>query len=298
MSIIHDALKKAERELETLPTGLPRYRGVRRARQKRRGSMAAGVLIGVTTMGAVSAWLWLQSLAGVPILRTTPPMPQSALANAQESDDQAEPQAVIAEPMPVTRPVEVPLRLKSDELTSSTAPGSFAFDGQTSAEAAFEKAREAESKSQWEQAVQYYRQALALNPTSVEARNNLGNLYIRQGQMTAAIGEFQVALALDPNYAIARNNLGSAYFLIGEEALAIQAFLAALRIDAAYVSPYYNLALLYARRGDVGQSVAFLTKALAIEPAVLSWLQEDPDFDGIREAPELQRVRAQGLARR
>jgi tetratricopeptide (TPR) repeat protein len=298
MSIIHDALKKAERERKTLPTGLPRYRGVRRARQKRRGSMAAGMLIGVTSVGAVSAWLWLQALAGAPIFRTTPPMPQSALANAQESDHQAEPQAVIAEPIPVMKPVEVPPRSKSDEVTSSTAPGSFAFDGHTSAEAAFEKAREAESKSQWEQAVQSYRQVLALNPTSVEARNNLGNLYVRQGQMTAAIGEFQVALALDPNYAIARNNLGSAYFLIGEEALAIQAFLAALRIDAAYVSPYYNLALLYARRGDVGQSVAFLTKALAIEPAVLSWLQEDPDFDGIRAAPELQRLRAQGLARR
>ncbi|HSF29227.1 MAG TPA: tetratricopeptide repeat protein, partial [Candidatus Tectomicrobia bacterium] len=66
----------------------------------------------------------------------------------------------------------------------------------------------------------------------------------------------------------------------------------------AYVSPYYNLASLYARRGDVEQSVAFLTKALAIEPTALSWLREDPDFDRIRTAPELQRLRMHGHARR
>jgi tetratricopeptide (TPR) repeat protein len=298
MSIIHDALKKAEREHETLPTGLPRYRGVRRTHRKPRGGMATSMLIGVTTVGAVSVWLWLQSLAGAPTLRSATPMPQSSLANAQEGDHQAERPAVITEPMPVAPPPEAPPRSNADEVTSPSAPGSLALDGQTTAGAAFEKAREAESKGQWEQAMQYYRQALALNPTSVEARNNLGTLYVRQQQMTAAVGEFQVALALDPNYAMARNNLGSAYLLTGKEALAVQEFLAALRIDGTYVSPYYNLALLYARRGDVGQSVAFLTKALAIEPAVLSWLQEDPDFDGIRTAPEFQRLRIQGHARR
>jgi tetratricopeptide (TPR) repeat protein len=95
-----------------------------------------------------------------------------------------------------------------------------------------------------------------------------------------------------------RNNLGSAYFLSGQETLAIQEFLAALHIDGAYVSPLYNLASLYARRGDVGQAVAFLTRALVIEPAVLSWLQEDPDFNGIKAAPDVQRLYTQGHAKR
>jgi hypothetical protein len=86
--------------------------------------------------------------------------------------------------------------------------------------------------------------------------------------------------------------------LSGQETLAIQEFLAALHIDGAYVSPLYNLASLYARRGDVGQAVAFLTRALAIEPAVLSWLQEDPDFDGIKAAPDVQRLYTSGHAKR
>ena len=101
-------------------------------------------------------------------------------------------------------------------------------------------------KGQWEEAKGYYRQALTLNPTLVEARNNLGTLYVRQQQLTAAIDEFRAAIRLDPNYAMVRNNLGSAYFLSGQEALAIQEFLAALHIDGTYVSPLYNLASLYA----------------------------------------------------
>jgi tetratricopeptide (TPR) repeat protein len=260
--------------------------------------VTTGMLIGVIAVGAVAAWLWQQSLGGARALRTTMSIPQMSPASVLEGEEQADRQAVVPEPTPVAKPFEAPPRSKSDEVPSPTPPVSLAFEVQATAKAAFERARDAESKGQWEQAKQYYRQALTLNPTLVEARNNLGNLYVREHQMAAAIGEFQAAIALDPNYAIVRNNLGSAYFLIGEEALAIQEFLAALRIDGTYVSPYYNLASLYARRGDAGQAVAFLTKALASEPAVLSWLQEDPDFDGIRATAEFQRLRAQGHARR
>jgi TPR repeat/Tetratricopeptide repeat len=298
MSIIHDALKKAEREREPLPTGLPLYRGARTARRRWRGSVASSMLIGVTTVGAVSAWLWVQPLREVPPLGTMMPMPQSPPVKTLEADEQGDRHIVSTAPMSSARPLEAPPRSVWDVVPSQPAPASLALEAQATAEAAFDRAMAAESKGQWEQAKQYYRQALALNSTLVEARNNLGNLYIRQQQMTAAIGEFRAALALDPNYAVARNNLGIAYFLMGEEALAIQEFLAALRLDSVYVSPYYNLASLYARRGDAGQAVAFLTKALAIDPAVLSWLQQDPDFDGIKGTPEFQRLRGLGPASR
>jgi tetratricopeptide (TPR) repeat protein len=295
MSIIHDALKKAERERGPWAMGLAVYPGVRMARRRWRWGIVTGMLIGVVTV-AVSTWLGLPSLGGAPTVGTVTQALQSSPARVPGAADQAHRQAVVTPPMAVAKPSEA--RSTPDKSLSLTAPVSGAFEPQVNAEAAFERARSAESTGQWEQATRYYRQALALNPTLVEAHNNLGNLYIRQQQMTAAIDEFQAAIALNPNYAMVRNNLGSAYALIGEEALAIQEFIAALRIDGAYVSPYYNLASLYARRGDVGQALAFLTKALALEAAVLSWLQEDPDFNGIRAAPEFQRLRAQGQVRR
>jgi tetratricopeptide (TPR) repeat protein len=225
-------------------------------------------------------------------------MPQHLRAIVREGEAQAEQQAAVTPPMPMAPLFEAPQPSTSAEVASPAPPVPLVLEAKATAETAFERAREAEFTGQWDTATRYYRQVLTLNPTLVEARNNLGTLYVRQQQLRAAIGEFQAAIRLAPNYAVVRNNLGSAYLLIGEEALAIQEFLAALHIDGAYVSPLYNLASLYARRGDVGQAVAFLTRALAIEPAVWSWAQEDPDFDGVKATPEFQRLRTQSHAKR
>jgi tetratricopeptide (TPR) repeat protein len=298
MSIIHEALKKAEREREPRPAGLPRYGSVRMARRRWRWSMTAGMLIGLTTLGAMSTWLWLQSQGGDFPVKTATPKAQDPAAIVLGGEDQTEQQAVVTQPLPITRPLAAVRPSESDQISSPAASSALALEVQATAQTTFERGREAEFTGQWEEAKRYYRQALTLNPTLVEARNNLGTLYAHQRQLTAAIDEFQTAIQFAPNYAIVRNNLGSAYFLIGQEELAIQEFLAALRIDGTYVSPLYNLASLYARRGDTGQAVAFLTRALAIEPAVLTWLQEDPDFDAIKASPEIQRLRVQTHAKR
>jgi tetratricopeptide (TPR) repeat protein len=298
MSIIYDALKKAEREREPWIARWPLNRGVRTAHRKWRWGVIIGMVAGVSTALAVSSWLWLQSLLGGPTHRAGIAIPHSSRANVAAIEPRAGRLATSPQPLALAKPLETSPRLKSDEAASPLAAVALAPAALAIADAAFEQARDAESKGQWEQATHHYRQALARNPTLAEAHNNLGNLYVRQQQMTAAISEFRAAIALNPNYAMVHNNLGSAYFLIGEELLAIQEFIAALRLDGAYVSPYYNLASLYARRGDVGQAVAFLTKALALESAVLSWMQEDADFDRIRGAPEFQRLRAQAQVRR
>jgi tetratricopeptide (TPR) repeat protein len=293
MSIIHEALKKAEREREPAPTGLRLYGIGRTARRRWHWRPISGMLVGLTMVGAVSTWLWLQSQGeGLPS-GTATPAAQGSPAMIQGGEDRAVSQPAVS-PL---RPIAVgPSDL--DNLPSAAAPISPTVEAQDAGQTAFERAREAEFYGQWEEAKRFYRQALALNPTWVEARNNLGTLYVRQQQLTAAIDEFQAAVRLDPHYAIARNNLGSAYVLSGQEARAVQEFFAALHIDGGYVSPLYNLASVYARRGDVGQAVAFLTRALVIEPAVLSWLQEDADFDSIKAAPEMQRLLIHGHAQR
>jgi tetratricopeptide (TPR) repeat protein len=298
MSIIHEALKKAEREREPRPTRVPFYGGVYIARRRWRPDAATAMLIGLTTVGAVTLWLWLYAPWGNFSVRTVGPMTQDSPATALEGDDQTALQTLIPHPPPTQQPLAGVPPPHADDVPHSSVPPTLALETQAAALAAFERARVAEFKGQSEEAMSFYRQALTLNPTLVEARNNLGALYVRQQQLTAAIDEFREAIRVDPNYAMVRNNLGSAYILSGQETLAIQEFLAALRIDGTYVTPLYNLASLYARRGDVAQTVAFLTRALAIEPAVLSWLQNDHDFDGIKAAPDVQRLYTQGHAKR
>ena len=52
MSIIHEALKKAEREREVRPRWLPLFGGVRTARQRWRPGAISGMLLGLGTLGA------------------------------------------------------------------------------------------------------------------------------------------------------------------------------------------------------------------------------------------------------
>jgi tetratricopeptide (TPR) repeat protein len=165
-----------------------------------------------------------------------------------------------------------------------------ASTGPIDVDTAFGEARGAEDDGRWEEAVRLYQQAIALKPDLLEARNNLGRLYVRLSRVAAAIVEFRTVLAMAPDYALARNNLGSAFLLDGNEH--IQEFLEAVRLDGTYATPYYNLASVYARRGDTSQALGFLTKALSLEPAVVSWVQEDPDFASVKEAPEFQRWRS------
>jgi Flp pilus assembly protein TadD len=160
------------------------------------------------------------------------------------------------------------------------------------------KAAQAEAEGAWDQAIRYYEEAIASNGTLWGARNALGNLYARQNQLSAAMAQFQAILAIEPQHAVARNNLGSIYLMLGHEERAAQEFLAAVRIDARYVTPYYNLGSLYARRGEVDQAVSFLTRAMALEPAVGTWLQDDSDFDRIREARAFQQLQVRAAQRR
>ena len=61
MSIIHDALKKAEREREPRPQRLSLYGVVRTAPRRWHWRASTGMLIGLAAVGAVSTWLWLHS---------------------------------------------------------------------------------------------------------------------------------------------------------------------------------------------------------------------------------------------
>jgi TPR repeat len=316
MSIIYEALRKAEREREPWPRAMPIRRVVRRTHKRWTGIAVASLIIGVTLASGMSAWLWLmpgttlpsptEALStasplseeraagqeGGPVSLTIPPTQLVRTRFSSRVNTVASESTAVVTPPPANAPF-----VRSDQSTTAThsVPQPVA---QASAEAAFDNAVKAESDGRWDEAVQYYQAAIALKPTLAEAHNNLGHLYARRQQFAAAIEEFRAALAAKPDYAMARNNLGSMYLMTGQEPMAAQEFLAAVRLDPGYATPYYNLASVSARRGDGGQALAFLRKARALDPAVLSWVWEDPDFDNLRATPEFQRLRLQSHAKR
>jgi len=45
----------------------------------------------------------------------------------------------------------------------------------------------------------WYRRALEIDPRSVAAHNNIGNLDLHQGDIEAALTSYETALGIDPN---------------------------------------------------------------------------------------------------
>ena len=64
------------------------------------------------------------------------------------------------------------------------------------------------SHGQTEAAIKLYKDLIKTRPDYMEARLNLGNLLLMQGQVNAAIQQLQAALQLNPNNAGVYNNLG------------------------------------------------------------------------------------------
>ena len=256
MSVINEALKKAEHERARIPIILPFRRSARRTRARQLWLALAGIGVGVMLGGGIGSRVWVSS--------ESPPLPAA--------EQGREPAPAVVLPQPVRARDDAPSRAAAAE--------------------AFQRGVRAEGQGSWDLAAQSYRDAIAGNPTLWEARNKLGNLYVRRHELMAALEQFQEILAGEPQQAVAWNNLGSVHLLLGEEALAIQEFLAALRIDAQYVTPYYNLASLHARRGDVDQALSFLTRAISLDSAVLAWLRQDSDFDRIRGSRGFQQLQA------
>ena len=66
-----------------------------------------------------------------------------------------------------------------------------------------------DNMGQSQEAIEHYRQALAIKPDYAPAHNNWGVVLVRTGQIQEAIEHYKRALQLDPNYSMAYNNLGS-----------------------------------------------------------------------------------------
>lgn len=116
------------------------------------------------------------------------------------------------------------------------------------AEQWFDQASELEDSAP-EKARRAYEQALALDPSMLEARVNLGRLYYNRSELDKAEEHFRAALAEDPAYALAHFNLGVLLEERGRAAEAIEAYLGALDHDPNLPDAHYNLGLLLEAQG-------------------------------------------------
>ncbi len=116
-------------------------------------------------------------------------------------------------------------------------------------------------------AVDYYRNALEIQPTSEEALYNLGMYYQETDQHNAAIETYTALLKVNPHHFDAHFNLGMihAYKLdVVDEGM--KYFNAAIEDNPAEPRGYYGRGYCYEKKGDVTSATADYKKALEVDP--------------------------------
>jgi tetratricopeptide (TPR) repeat protein len=115
-------------------------------------------------------------------------------------------------------------------------------------------------------AIAEYQKASALDPKDAMAHNNLGLALKKKGDLAGAIAEYQKASALDPKNAGAHNNLGVALKAQGDVAAAIAAYHKAIALDPKHTNAHNNLGVALKDKGDVAAAIAAYHKAIALDP--------------------------------
>jgi Flp pilus assembly protein TadD len=127
--------------------------------------------------------------------------------------------------------------------------------------------RTVELKGDADGAVQYYREAVRMDPNFFEAHTNLGSLLAAAGKPEEALVEFQAAVRLRPGTPAAHKELGTQLARLGRFDDALREYTAA--VGAAPNDPqlYYLMGRTQLRRGQSAAAVTAFRKALSLSPA-------------------------------
>jgi tetratricopeptide (TPR) repeat protein len=104
-----------------------------------------------------------------------------------------------------------------------------------------------------------YERALALDPTHVEARINLGRILHEAGDLPGAAEHYRQAVAHQPSSAIAWFNLGVVLEDLGQAVQAVRAYQAAIEKDPQQADAHHNLGHLFERLGQPASALRHLS---------------------------------------
>ncbi len=116
-------------------------------------------------------------------------------------------------------------------------------------------------------AIEYYNDALNIDPQSIEALYNLGMFYQENNMIDNALVSYNSILKIDPQNKHATYNIGYIYLVYLEKFNeAIKYFSEAVKIDPKYADAYYNRGLCYEMLGDYNNAKIDYNNAMRIIP--------------------------------
>ncbi len=210
MSLIHQALKKVEKDPSERNSSAAAPSPVRVAPAPKRKRFRLFVLVGLNCLGAAYI-IW--SLQGNGL-----PHPRAVSAATNET---------------------APASIETGEAAAAAQLAT--LEG---------RAAKAYQAGDYRMALPLWEKLILRDSLNPEHYNNLGLVMKRLGRWEEAIEQYRKAVSIDPQYATAYNNMGALYLARGNTDEAQRYLQKAAEIDPANADPHLNLGYLFEMRGD------------------------------------------------
>lgn len=128
-------------------------------------------------------------------------------------------------------------------------------------------ARAAIDAGRHEEAVSYFRAALKLDPTSIEAQTDLAAGLAAAGDLTEAADVARAVIRQEPASSRARNILGYVLLLADKPAAAMAELSEAVRLEPSDAGAHHRLGLAAVGAGDLPRAVRAFEAAVKLTPA-------------------------------
>jgi TolB-like protein/DNA-binding winged helix-turn-helix (wHTH) protein/Flp pilus assembly protein TadD len=140
------------------------------------------------------------------------------------------------------------------------------------------------------EAEQEFVKTLEVNPSFAVAHWGLAQCYLAKGRTDDGLDELTKAVTFSDNSAYMRAHLGYAYARTGDRVRA-EAIAKELEGEgpSRYVAPYH-LALIAAGLGDTPRAARWLDRAFRDRSGWMTFLPVEPEFEKVRQAPDVQRL--------
>ncbi len=133
-------------------------------------------------------------------------------------------------------------------------------------------------------AIDYYKNALGINPKSIEVRYNLAMYYQEDEEYSSAIDTYLSIIDIDSLYKNAYYNLGYIYLVYLEDhETAVDYFSDAIRIHPAYNDAYFNRGYCYELLGKYDLAEKDYRKALELQTNYSKAIEGLNRLDNLRQ---------------
>lgn len=129
-------------------------------------------------------------------------------------------------------------------------------------------------QNKMEDAVKYLVHAIELNPSNIEYRTKLAEIYAQKGLYNEAIAEFNQIIQIDHAREVdCMDKMGKVYLVQRDFDNAILCFTKAIEIGSSSAELYNNLGTVYAQKGEYDKAIPEIEHALKIEPDNIIFLE-------------------------